>query len=121
MVGETDERMSIQTVNLEKGMPNGDAAVARLKLELMTLRRMGIECVKVVHGYGSSGVGGTIRLRTRECLRNLQAEGRVRYFCPGESFGPFEIDGRKVVEMKPSLRSDRDWARSNDGITIVIL
>ncbi|MHB8962367.1 MAG: Smr/MutS family protein [Saccharofermentanales bacterium] len=113
--------MSIKTVNLEKNMPTGDAAVARLKLELMTLRRMGVDCVKVVHGYGSSGTGGAIKLRTRECLRNLQTEGRVKYFCPGESFGPFENDGRKAIEMKPTLRSDRDWARSNDGITIVIL
>ncbi len=113
--------MKIQTVNLEQGMPSGDAAVARLKLELVTLRRMGIDCVKVVHGYGSTGKGGVLRHRTRECLRNLQAQGRVKYFCPGESFGPFENDGRKAIELNPGLRRDQDWARSNHGITIVIL
>jgi len=116
-----DLLMSMQTVNLEKGMPDSEAALNRLKLELMTLRRMGIDCVKVIHGYGSTGKGGAIKLKTRKYLRSLKSDGKIEYFCPGELFGPFEPDGRKIVELRPVLRNDSDWARSNDGVTIVIL
>jgi hypothetical protein len=113
--------MSMQVINLEKGMPKSDEAVMKLKLELMTLRRIGVDSVKIVHGYGSTGKGGKIRLNARKYLRNLQNEGKIKFFCPGELFGPFETDGRKAIELEPALRNDSDWARSNDGITIVIL
>lgn len=113
--------MSIQTINLEKGMPTSDEAITKLKLELMTLRRIGVDCIKIIHGYGSTGKGGKIRQKTRKYLRKLQNEGKIKFFCPGELFGPFETDGRKAVEMMPILRNVSDWARSNDGITIVIL
>jgi len=98
-----DLLMSMQTVNLEKGMPDSEAALNRLKLELMTLRRMGIDCVKVIHGYGSTGKGGAIKLKTRKYLRSLKSDGKIEYFCPGELFGPFEPDGRKIVELRPVL------------------
>ncbi len=113
--------MSMQTVDLEKGMPTSKAAMKRLKLELMTVRRIGVDCVKIIHGYGSSGKGGVIKLKTRKYLRTLKTEGKISFICAGESFGPFEPDGRKAVELKPALRSDNDWARTNSGITIIIL
>lgn len=113
--------MKTRIINLEEGRPECETAIRNLRLQISTLRRVGVDCIKVIHGYGSTGVGGVIRDGSRDCLRELLADGKIKHFCPGESFGPFETAGRKAIELKPQMRSDRDWARNNDGITIVIL
>ena len=112
---------SATIINLEEGKPSSEKALMRLRLQISTLKRVGVDCVKVIHGYGSSGKGGVIRIKSRDYLRKMLCEGKIKHFCPGESFGPFEEAGRKTVELKPQLHSDPDWARNNDGITIVLL
>ena len=97
--------MAAFVLNLEEGMPKAEAAVSKLKLQLATLRRTGIKSVKVIHGYGSSGTGGSIRTAVRHYLRSAQREGRIRDFCPGEYFTPFEKTGRNMIDMVPALRS----------------
>ena len=113
--------MAASIINLEEGMPRTDAAMMRLKLELATLRRCGVKCVKIIHGYGSTGTGGAIRIAARNYLREQQQESRIRAFCPGEQFGPFETVGRKIFQLMSSFRHDPDWGSQNDGITMVVI
>jgi hypothetical protein len=113
--------MAASIINIEDGMPKVDGAMKKLKLELNTMRRIGIHQVKVIHGYGSTGTGGSLKSATHECLRVMKSEGRIKGFCPGEQFGPFEKTGRSLIEMCPAFRNDPDWARANDGVTIVVL
>lgn len=108
-------------VNLEEGKPKVEEALTKLKLELTTLRRIGVKTVKVIHGYGSSGFGGAIRDAVRQHLFDQLNNKRIRNFCAGEQFGPFETQGREMVEIMPSLNRDPDWGRHNEGITMVIL
>ncbi len=113
--------MAASIINIEEGLPRVDGAMKKLKLELNTMRRIGINQVKVIHGYGSAGTGGSLKSATHECLRSMMGEGRIKAYCPGEQFGPFERVGRSVIEICPAFRSDPDWARSNDGVTVVVL
>jgi hypothetical protein len=113
--------MADMVVNIEEGRPKVDAAMHKLKLELSTLRRIGVQTVKIIHGYGSSGIGGAIRQATRQYLCKQMKHNGIKAFCPGETFGPFEQAGREMIELAPSLRKDSDWGRQNDGITVVIL
>lgn len=113
--------MPTSIINIKEGMPPVEGAIRKLRLELSTMRRIGINQVKVIHGYGSNGTGGSIKTATHECLRTMKNEGRIKEFCPGEQFGPFEQSGRTVISLCPSFRKDPDWARLNDGVTVVIL
>ncbi|MGI6325852.1 MAG: Smr/MutS family protein [Saccharofermentanales bacterium] len=113
--------MAVRLINIEHGYPKVEEAIKKLKFELSTLRRTKVRTVKVIHGYGSSGTGGSIRQATRRYLSEQQQSGRIKAFCAGESFGPFEATGRKMLELDPGLRKDPDWDRQNDGITIVLL
>ena len=99
--------MAASIINIKEGMPKVDVATRKLRLELNTLRRV--------------GKGGLIKTATHEILRTMQSEGRIKAFCPGEQFGPFETLGRTMVEKCPAFRNDPDWAKANDGITIVLL
>lgn len=113
--------MAATLINLENGRPKVDSALLKLRLEITTLRRIGVKTVKIIHGYGSTGVGGSIRLATHQFLSEQQQAGKIKAFCPGEHFGPFENNGRQMVTMSPAFRQDPDWGRQNDGITVVIL
>ena len=113
--------MAASIINIEEGRPHVDGAIKKLRLEISTMRRIGIHQVKVIHGYGSSGVGGAIKVAAHECLRTMKNEGRIVEFCPGEQFGPFEKSGRDVISLCPAFRNDPDWARLNDGVTVVLL
>ncbi len=106
-------------INLETDKPSTETALRRLKLELMTLRRIGVKRVKIIHGYGSTGKGGSIRNAVRAELLEQARSAKIRAFCPGELFGPFEKQGRHILEVDPAFRNDSDWARSNDGVTLV--
>lgn len=113
--------MTIRTVNLEAGMPTVAVAHARLLQELVRARQTGERCLKFIHGYGSTSKGGAIRRDVRSYLAETQAAGRLRAVCPGEEFSPFYEAGRRLLTLSPALRQDRDYARENDGITIVLL
>ena len=89
-----------------------------MELELCAAR---IKYVKIVHGYGSSGVGGTIRQMCRKRLQVLQSRRRIRAFCTGEDFGSHTVAGQELVQSAPLLRQDSDWSRGNPGVTIVLL
>ena len=57
---------------------------------------------------------------TEEEVREHLRRGFIKDFCPGEKFGPFSEDGRRMVAAFPELNKDRDWARMNDGITVIL-
>lgn len=106
-------------INLESGLPTGDQAMSRLNNQIFLARSRGY-AAKIIHGYGSSGKGGVIKAATLRQLRVYKQRGVIKDFCPGEKFGPFGDEGRRVVAKFPELRKDSDWARNNDGITIIL-
>lgn len=108
-------------INLESDKPSAEAALKKMKLELMTLRRIGVTRVKIIHGYGSTGNGGSIRNAVRAELLEMARDGKIKAFCPGEIFGPFEKQGRHILDIDSAFRNDSDWARGNDGVTLVSL
>ncbi len=73
----------LREVNLEAGMPFVDQAIKRLTFELHQSRRQGFAAVKIIHGYGSSGVGGKIRTASREVPEGAEGKGRDRRFPAG--------------------------------------
>lgn len=72
--------------------------------------------VKVIHGYGSSGKGGS----TREVVRNwaFRQGKRCRAIIEGESYTIFDP---MVLEMRKQLGpfEDPDLRNPNPGITVI--
>lgn len=58
---------------------------------------------------------------TRTTLLQLQEEGQILGFYPGEEFGPFSELCRQALTKNWELTRDPDYARGNSGITIVLL
>ncbi len=115
--GTIDHRI----VNLEKGMPLVAQALERLNLELETARRQGVRVVTLIHGYGSSGRGGAIKLEVQRHLGYLCHRKVINDMIPGEDFNKGSGRGRQLLRRFPFLTAHRDLNRSNHGITLVIL
>lgn len=111
----------IKTVNIEEGMPTADQAIRRLTYELATAKRLNIPGLKIIHGYGSSGVGGRLRTELRRYLARQKSMGKVRLVIEGERLSIFDADTRSAFDICGDLRGDRDIERHNNGITVIIL
>ena len=111
----------LREADLERGMPTVDQAVKQLTFYLHTSRAQGYKVLKLIHGYGSSGTGGRIRVEVRKYLGRLAARGEVKGFIPGEEFSIFQEETRRALLLCGELRRDRDLDRHNNGVTFVIL
>lgn len=111
----------MRVINLETGRPTLEEARRRLLAEMEAAGRASVRILKVIHGYGSSGMGGSLCAGIRRSLRLRLKEGKVRRVVVGERFSSDTNEGRELAQRHSGLRSDRDFNRANPGITIVEL
>lgn len=111
----------MEIINIERGMPTVEEAIRRMNMGLSTARGRGMKAAKVIHGYGSSGVGGGIRTKARSELQNKRRLGRIKGVIYGEDFSSYSVAARDAVARLPWLSQDSDYGRRNDGVTIVLL
>jgi hypothetical protein len=112
---------AIKIINLEDGMPKVEAARLRMQHELHTARQQGYAAVKVIHGYGSSGVGGALRIELQKELRRLAGAGHVRVVVAGEEWRVSDEAAWELLKRYPEWKQDSDLGKGNKGITIVLL
>ena len=101
--GNANSRFQMRSVNLEAGRPAAAQAVARMNQAVASARASGAKALKLIHGYGSSGKGGAIRLEVRRELQRKRTAGQIRDFIPGEEFSPFSPAGR--CRSSPAIRT----------------
>ncbi len=112
---------SLREYNLERGKPSVDLAIRTLTFEIRHTRDLGYTVLKIIHGYGSSGAGGRIRVEARAYLSRLKKRGQIRDFIPGEEFSIFTPATLEAFRICGDLRQDRDLERHNNGVTYIIL
>ena len=113
--------ITIQTIDLKSDMPSVPEALQRLECELTLARKQGSAVVKLIHGYGSSGVGGDIRVAVQRRLYELAEAGRIRGCIFGENWSKSDEQTWRLLRDNPALKNDPDLGRRNLGITIVVL
>jgi len=112
---------AIKTVNLKSDMPQVHQALQRLDRELVLARQEKAKLLKLVHGYGSTGAGGDIRIAVQNRLLEMAQNGQIRGCIFGENWSKSDEVAWKLLQSQPELKSDPDLGRGNRGITIVLL
>ena len=102
-------------------MPLVHEALQRLARELALARQQKAALLKIIHGYGSSGAGGNIRIGVQKRLLELAETGQIRGCIFGENWSKSDEVSWRLLQKHPSLKSDPDLGRGNQGITIVLL
>jgi hypothetical protein len=111
----------IKTVILKEGMPSIEQARARLLTEIQIARQGGVKVLKLVHGYGSTGVGGDLRIALQSTLRQMVDRREIRECIYGENWRTSDERTWDVLKRLPELKGDSDLGRGNKGITMVLL
>ena len=112
---------SVVTFNIEAGYPTVEEARRLLKAELEKCRSRKVTVVKVIHGYGASGVGGALRPGIRKSLISRRKDGIVRAVVFGENWNIFDSVAQSMLEQCPALEQDKDLGNYNPGISVVLL
>lgn len=108
-------------INLKRGMPSVEQALARLERELIQARLEQRRVLTLIHGYGSSGKGGIIKEEVRAHLHYLHYQGSIKEIVCGEDFSSRSPAGKNLLRRFPALRQHRDLNRCNPGITLAAL
>lgn len=108
----------VAELNLELGQPTVDTAIQRMRNGLITFKMQGRKAVILIHGYGSTGVGGSIKTAVKRSLQEGSMKGIVRTFVGGEQWSTRK---REILGMCKSLEEYERRIAGNDGVTVVIL
>jgi hypothetical protein len=114
-------RATIKSVILKEGMPSVEQARARLSNEIAAAQQAGLKVLKVVHGYGSTGVGGDLRFAVQATLRQMASKKEIRDCIYGENWRTSDERTWELLKQMPELKGDSDLGKSNKGMTIVLL
>ena len=110
-----------RSVNLERGRPTVEMALKRLDVEMIQARAAAIRVLTLIHGYGSSGKGGSIRVECRKVLDYLVQQKRVNSVINGEDFNRRSGAGKDVLRRFPELEQACGSDFNNPGVTIVLM
>jgi hypothetical protein len=113
--------LPIKTVNLKSDMPLVHEALQRLDRELSLAHKEKTTLLKLIHGYGSTGAGGDIRIAVQKRLLEMTQGGQIRACIFGENWSKSDDAAWKLLQSHPELKNDPDLGRRNRGITIVLL
>lgn len=102
-------------------MPTVPQALQRLRREIASAQQRNAKLLKLVHGYGSTGAGGDIRIAVQKSLVEMLHDAEIRGCIFGENWSKSDEVTWKLLQSKPELKNDSDLGRRNLGITIVIL
>ncbi|MGC1453452.1 MAG: hypothetical protein WA830_25750 [Candidatus Sulfotelmatobacter sp.] len=102
-------------------MPSVGEALQRLDREIGVACQQKCSLLKVIHGYGSTGAGGDIRVAVQRRLHDLAAAGQIRCCIFGENWSKADDATWRLLQAQPALKSDPDLGRRNQGITVVVL
>jgi hypothetical protein len=111
----------IKTVVLKEGMPSVEQARVRLRGEIQVAQQGGVKVLKLVHGYGSTGVGGDLRIALQSTLRQMIDQRQIRDCIYGENWRTSDQRSWELLKRMPELKGDSDLGRGNRGITLVLL
>jgi hypothetical protein len=112
---------AIPVIDLEEGMPLVRDALFRMEQALARARSEKLTAVKFIHGYGSSGVGGEIRIAVQKRLREMEHASAIRACIFGEDWGPTHAKTWELLKARPQWKDDGDLGRRNLGITVVVM
>jgi hypothetical protein len=93
----------------------------RLEREIAIARQQSHSLLKIVHGYGSTGTGGDIRVAVQKRLFEMAESGQIRGCVFGESWATSDEVVWRLVRENPELKADGDMGKRNAGITVVLL
>ncbi len=107
-------------IDIKSSMPTQEVAEMMLKQQLNGIKNK-VKIVKILHGYGSTGVGGSIKTMAHNTLKSMMARKQIKAYVPGEAIYQTLGFDEVIRRYKPLMVQDSDFKKGNPGITYVIV
>jgi len=112
--------MKYKTINLKDTMPTVELALAMIEIEIETCKKEGMQVLKIIHGYGSHGVGGEIKKALKKWLLLKKRSHFISDYVFGEAWNTSKT-AEKIKEICPEVLGDSELFTINPGLTIILL
>lgn len=113
--------MRYKTLNLKDFMPTVPQALAIIELEIEMCKKEGVKVLKVIHGYGSHGVGGEIKKALPLWSKKALKKGFIKDFIKGESCNEQSERMEKLKKICPEILGDFELYFANAGISLILI
>ena len=107
--------------NVKENYPSVEQAIGLVEIEIEKCKKEGVKVLKIIHGYGSSGVGGSIFLTLKQKLIFWKKNKLIQDYLFGSQWNSYNKKALDIKLKYPSLPIDRDFNQCNMGITILLL
>ena len=111
----------IKRINIKDDHPPVDVAVSRALSEIECSKLQNEPFLKIIHGYGSGGVGGEIKKQLHVELNSLKKSKKIFDYIKGENFQSNHPLYESAIKASPELILDQDLVNLNSGITLIVL
>lgn len=113
--------MRVLYIDVKSDMQTCLMAVAQLENEIDACKLGGFSVLKVIHGYGSHGVGGAIKKDIHARLKQLKSHKKIKDYIPCETWTPNNPKRDMAIKASDELLADSDLYMLNSGVTIVLI
>ncbi|MDD4815965.1 MAG: hypothetical protein PHQ62_02390 [Clostridia bacterium] len=113
--------MEFVVINLKEFSPTVELAIANLEIQLDLAKHTFTKGMKIIHGYGSHGKGGAIRLAVKKYLLTAKQRKIIKEIISGSEWS---LQNQKTLSLAyncPSCTNDEDLSKGNMGITVIVL
>ena len=113
--------MRLITIDIKSEKQTVKEAIAQFLVEVEAYKKGGFKVMKVIHGYGSHGVGGEIRNAFLKECQNLKNRGKIEDFTCCDKWLAQNPVKKIAINYCPDLMADRELYLINPGCSIVIM
>ena len=113
--------MKLITIDIKSEKQTAAEAIAQFLVEVEAYKKGGFKVMKVIHGYGSHGVGGAIRTAFLIECQNLKNRGKIEDFICCDKWIDKNPVKKIAINYCPDLMADSELYRINPGCSIVVL
>ncbi len=112
----------IKVLNIKSDFLSSNEAISKILLELeaLSINKL-VKVLLVIHGYGSSGKGGTIKKHLHLLLPTLKKQNKILDYIANEKFSTHNDKYIKYTSLYPELILDSNLQNLNPGVTLIFL
>lgn len=113
--------MQLITIDIKSERQTVAEAIAKFLIELDSYKKGGFKVMKVIHGYGSHGVGGAIRQAFLKKCEELKRRHIIEDYVCCDSWTPKNTVRKIAINYCPDLLADKDLYLLNPGCSVIII
>ena len=113
--------MKLITIDIKSEKQTVSEAIAQFLIEVDSYKKGGYKVMKVIHGYGSHGVGGAIRDAFLKKCQDLKNRGVIEDFTCCNNWTNKNVVKKMAINYCADLLADSELVFLNPGCSIVIL